>query len=95
MVSDLKVGDKVSQNDIVCWADDFFERDFRNKENVILKIGAIANIAFKENLNDLEDSSIIMSGFSKVLSSAYLAAVLLLLISMLMFKEMVKIGDHL
>ena len=95
MVSDLKVGDKVSQNDIVCWADDFFERDFRNKENVILKIGAIANIAFKENLNDLEDSSIIMSGFSKVLSSGVSGRRVIVVDFDADVQEMVKIGDHL
>ncbi len=66
--TDLKVGDKVKENDILYYNELFFTEDPFSKEgDVSLKWGALAKVVFGEFRETLEDGSGISADFAKEL----------------------------
>lgn len=67
--SELKVGDKVKQGDIVSYNTGFFEKDPLNPKQVLWKAGVMVRTAICESTDTLEDSSAISEDVAKLLSS--------------------------
>lgn len=70
-ITDLKLGDKVEQGDILAWVDTLFERDIFNPRNVVMKFGCLATVVFKEGHEVLEDGSAINPEFAKELGAPH------------------------
>ena len=69
LVTPLKVGDKVKEGDIVAYNTNYFELDFLNPKQVIMKTGISATVAIMECPDTLEDSSIISERIAKELGT--------------------------
>lgn len=59
LVTQLKKGQKVKQGDVLLYNQKYFTRDKLDKNQVILKTGILAHVAFMERTETLEDSSLI------------------------------------
>jgi hypothetical protein len=66
-VTDLVVGQKFKKLDILIFNSNFFQRSELDSSNVIYKHGAIARIAFVDNIGTLEDGCILTETFAKKL----------------------------
>lgn len=68
--TDLKVGDKVKENDILYYNELFFTEDPFSKEgDVALKWGSLGKVVFVENRETLEDGSGISADFAQELTT--------------------------
>lgn len=63
IVTPLKVGDSFKKGDTLAYNKKFFEPDFINPKNVILKVSGVATVAFTEEPGNHEDSSTISPSF--------------------------------
>lgn len=70
VISELKVGDKVKEGDIVAYNKDFFEKDYLNPKQVLWKAGVLAKTAIFECTNTLEDSSVISEKLANELTTS-------------------------
>lgn len=59
IVTELKKGSKVKPGDVLLYNKKYFTRDTLDKNQVILKTGVLAHVAFMERTDTLEDSSTI------------------------------------
>jgi len=69
LVSELKVGQKIKEGDVICYNKDFFERDVLNPNNIVMKSGIIVKTALLESTTTLEDSSAISAKTAAMLST--------------------------
>ena len=69
IVCTLKEGDKLKAGDIISYNQGFFERDFLNPSNIILKTGFNVKTALYESNQTIEDSSSISSDLATKLST--------------------------
>lgn len=69
LVTDLSVGQKFKEGDVICYNKDFFERDMLNPAQVVLKSGIIAKVALMESSATFEDSSAITPKLANLLST--------------------------
>ena len=67
--ADMKEGQKFKEGDLVCHNDGFFERDFLDPNNVVLKSGIMVKTALLESTTTLEDSSAISLKTAKLLTT--------------------------
>ena len=74
-ITDLKVGDKFEQGDILAWDDLFFERDLLNKGKVVVKYSVTARVALFEDQFTFEDSIGITKEFAKLTAIPYVKPV--------------------
>lgn len=65
--TDLKKGSKVSAGDVLLYNEKYFTRDTLDKNQVILKTGVLAHVAFMERTDTLEDSSTISQALAEKL----------------------------
>lgn len=65
LVSNCKVGDKLSKGDVLSYNHNFFEPDLFNPKQVVLKTGKDYLVAFIDSLETNEDSSVISRKVSK------------------------------
>lgn len=63
VVSSLKVGDSFKKGDILAYNKKFFEPDFIDPKNIILKTSGVSTVAFNEGNGTHEDSSTISEKF--------------------------------
>ncbi len=59
VVTDLKVGYKFKENEIIAFNSGFFERDYLNPGNVVMKTGVSVKTVLFESSETFEDSSMI------------------------------------
>ena len=64
IVTPLKMGEKFKKDDIIAYNTKFFEPDFIDPKNIILKINRVVNTAFIESSETHEDSSAISEELS-------------------------------
>lgn len=70
VVTDLKLGDKVKDGEIVAYNSDFFQKDLFNPKQVLWKAGVLAKTAIFECTDTLEDSSVISERIAKELTTS-------------------------
>jgi hypothetical protein len=69
LVSNLKVGQKFKKDDIICYNENFFEKDLLNPNNIVWKAGITIKTALMESTSTLEDSSAISTKVAGLLST--------------------------
>lgn len=69
ITTDLKVGSKFKDKDVVTWNSGFFERDILNPSVVAYKAGAMATVALFESSSTIEDGCIISDNLTKSMST--------------------------
>ena len=69
VTTDMKVGQKFKQGEILCYNGGFFERDILNPQNVVWKAGAVVKTALMEAMVTLEDSSAISQRVADLLTT--------------------------
>ena len=69
IVTDLKVGQKFKEGDIICYNENFFEKDLLNKSNVVLKSGITVKTALMESSATLDDCSTISTKTANLLTT--------------------------
>lgn len=70
MVTDLTGLPKFKKGDILAWNQDFFERDFLSKTNVVMKLGALAFVSLCEGNDTLEDGCAIDTTLAKLTTTS-------------------------
>lgn len=94
MVTDLEVGDKVEEGDVVAWHSGFFERDLFSPKNVTMKVGILTKIAVWESTDTLEDSSPISSALAKKLRTPITKRKTIIVELDKEVEDLVKVGDE-
>ena len=69
IVTNLKIGQKVKVDDVICYNDGFFENDYLNPGQVVLKMGATVKTALMESQSTLLDGSAISANTAKLLET--------------------------
>ncbi|EKD22584.1 MAG: hypothetical protein ACD_84C00041G0002 [uncultured bacterium] len=69
VVTDMKVGQKFKEGDLICYNEGFFEKDILNPNNVVWKAGILVKTALMESTATLEDSSAISAKVAKLLTT--------------------------
>lgn len=59
LVTDLKVGDKVTELDPIVWNDGFFKRDPFNPQSVSYKTGVLSKVVWWESSDTIEDGAVV------------------------------------
>ena len=65
IVTPYKQGDKVKRGDIIAYNTKFFEPDFIDPKNIIMKASGVARVAFKEGNSEHEDSNSLSKSFGE------------------------------
>lgn len=69
VVSDVKVGQRLKNGDVIAYNTNYFQRDRLDPSQVIWKAGVIAKVALLEGTDTLEDSSAISQRLSEKLTT--------------------------
>lgn len=69
VITDLKIGQKFNEGDIIAFNKGFFQRDFINPGNVVWKSGITVKTALMESTKTFEDSSAISKRVSDLLTT--------------------------
>lgn len=69
IVSEMKVGQKFKEGEMICYNSGFFEKDVLNPKGVIWKAGVMARVALLESTQTLEDSSSISPRIAGLLTT--------------------------
>jgi hypothetical protein len=69
VVSEMRVGQKFKEGDVICYNDGFFEKDILNPSNVIWKAGIMVKTVLLESTQTLEDASSISPRVAELLST--------------------------
>lgn len=93
--TDMQVGDKVKEGDILAWNTGFFVRDIFAPRNVVMKTGAMFRTVLMENNDTLEDGSRIGSRVRKKLSTWTSKEKGILVRADQVVQDLVKVGDEL
>lgn len=94
IVTDLSVGDKVKKGDVMTYNSDFFEKDWLNENNVSLKIGTPARVAFLENQLTKEDACECSANFLGMMDTPDTNRKVIIIDSDKRVSDMVKIGQE-
>lgn len=65
IISPVKLGEKFKKGDILAYNTKFFEPDFIDPKNVILKTSGVCRVVFQETNSEHEDSCMISKSFGK------------------------------
>lgn len=95
VVSDLNVGDKFEEGDIISYNDGFFERDILNPKQVIYKVGVTAKTVLYESSQTLEDASSISKSLADKLSTKITKVKTVVVKFDQEIKKLIKVGDKL
>lgn len=93
IVTDMKIGQKFKEGDIVAYNSGFFQRDFLNPSNVVWKSGITIKTALMESTKTFEDSSSISKRVSELLTTkvTYVRTVIINFADVV--RRLVKTGD--
>lgn len=93
VTTDLKVGQKFKEGDIISYNSGFFQRDFLNPSNVVWKSGITVKTALMESTKTFEDSSSISKRVSELLTTkvTYVRTVIINFADTI--RKLVKTGD--
>ncbi len=93
VITDLKVGQKFKEGDIIAFNSGFFQRDFLNPSNVVWKSGITIKTALMESTKTFEDSSAISKRVSELLTTkvTYIRTVVINFTDSV--RKLVKVGD--
>ena len=93
LVTDMKIGQKFNEGDIVAFNSGFFQRDFLNPSNVVWKSGITIKTALMESTKTFEDSSSISKRVSELLTTkvTYVRTVIINFGDTV--RKLVKVGD--
>lgn len=69
IVSDLKKGQKVAKNDIICYNRNYFERDRLDPSQLTMKMSLLGRVVLLESTDTLEDSSAISEALAERLGT--------------------------
>lgn len=69
VITMMKPGQKFKEGDIISYNPSFFEPDFLNPSNVVLKTGVVVKVALMESSKTFEDSSTISKKASELLTT--------------------------
>lgn len=69
MVTDMYKDKKFSKGDVIAWNEGYFERDFFDSKNVVMKYGALSYVALCEGNDTLEDGSAISQDLANKMST--------------------------
>lgn len=69
VVSDLTVGSKFKKDQYLAYNENFFEKDWLNPEQLVMKFGRTVSVALTMNEEVFEDSSAISAELSKIMST--------------------------
>lgn len=94
IVTPLKLGNKVKQGDVVIYNDGFFEPDFFNPKQVVMKFSRIAKCVFWEAIDTFEDSCAISKKFAKHMSTKVTNVKTIVVSFDQAVHRLVKEGDH-
>lgn len=69
VITDMKVGQKFKEGEILSHNSGFFQKDFLNPNNVVMKTGISVKVALMESTKTFEDSSVISKRVSELLKT--------------------------
>lgn len=69
VITDMKIGQKFKEGEIIAFNSGFFQRDFLNPSNVVWKSGITIKTALMESTKTFEDSSSISKRVSELLTT--------------------------
>ena len=69
VITDMKVGQKFKEGDIICYNNNFFEKDLLNPSNVVWKSGLSVKTALMESTSTLDDCSSISAKTAELLTT--------------------------
>lgn len=69
MITDYSEGDSFKEGDVLAWNHGFFERDFIDSKNVVMKLGAMSFVALVEGNDVLEDGCAISTELAESLTT--------------------------
>lgn len=93
--TDLKKGDGFKQGDTICYNSKYFKADRYNPSQVSMMPGAIGVVAFSDNLDTLEDGSVVSVDFAKKLTTQTTDIKNVVVRFDQHVRDLVKVGDHL
>lgn len=92
--SELEVGKRVVEGEIVSYHPGFFQRDWRDPTQVLWKSGTLTNIALMENNSTFEDASLISENLSKRLHTPTSHTRTILINFNQGIRNLVQVGEH-
>lgn len=93
IVTKYKVGDSIIPSDIVTYNSGFFEPDLINPHTVSLRHGALANVAFIDNSDTIEDGCVVTESLASKLSTPSSKRRNIILDVDTAVHDLVKVGD--
>lgn len=94
VISQMKVGQKFKEGDLICYNDDFFEPDILNPSNVIWKGGIMVKTVLLESTQTLEDSSAISERVAGLLTTKMTKVKHIVVTFDQSIRKLVKSGDQ-
>ncbi|WWV94498.1 RNA polymerase beta subunit [Pseudomonas phage vB_Pae10145-KEN51] len=94
LVTSLKKGDKFKRGDTITYNKRYFSEDRYTPGQVLWKAGCMAVVAFDDNLDTLEDGSVISEDLAKRLNTQTTAIKNIDVRFDQTIRDMVKVGDH-
>lgn len=93
VITDMKVGQKFKEGEIIAFNSGFFQRDFLNPSNVVWKSGISIKTALMESTKTFEDSSAISKRVAELLTTkvTYIRTVIINFADVV--RKLVKAGD--
>lgn len=95
LVTKLKKGDKFKRGDTITYNRKYFKEDRYNPSQVSLMPGVIGVVAFNDNLDTLEDGSVVSESIAKKLNTQTTDVKNVIVRFDQQVSELVKVGDHL
>lgn len=95
LVTGLKKGDKFKRGDTITYNRKYFKEDRYNPTQVSLMPGVISVVAFNDNLDTLEDGSVVSESTAKKLNTQTTDVKNVVVRFDQHVSELVKVGDHL
>lgn len=93
VITDLKIGQKFKEGEVIAYNSGFFQRDFLNPDNVVWKSGISIKVALMESTKTFEDSSSISKRVSNLLTTkvTYVRTIIINFADTV--RRLVKVGD--
>lgn len=95
LVTKLKKGDKFKRGDTITYNRKYFKEDRYNPTQVSLMPGVIGVVTFNDNLDTLEDGSVVSASLAKKLNTQTTDVKNVVVRFDQHISDMVKVGDHL
>ncbi len=95
LVTKWKKGDKFKRGDTITYNRKYFKEDRYNPDQVSLMPGVIGVVAFNDNLDTLEDGSVVSESIAKKLNTQTTDVKNVIVRFDQHVSELVKVGDHL